>query len=114
MTDRTLGRRNTAPVQGTAARLGPGLDSAALLYHPRTRRATPPGRSPPLALRCARAPLPASLGLVVRNDNRRPKPVTLKAVCGPGDDAAPVLAATAVTSEALFLEPSASVEGVRE
>jgi hypothetical protein len=29
--------------------------------------------------------------LHVRNDNRRPKPVTLKAVCGPGDDAAPVL-----------------------
>ena len=27
----------------------------------------------------------------VRNDNRRPRPVTLKAVCGPGDDAAPVL-----------------------
>lgn len=27
----------------------------------------------------------------VRNDNRQPRPVTLKAVCGPGDDAAPVL-----------------------
>ena len=29
--------------------------------------------------------------LYVRNDNRRPKVVTLKAVCGPGDDAAPVI-----------------------
>jgi hypothetical protein len=29
--------------------------------------------------------------LYVRNDNRRPKRVTLKALCGPGDDAAPVL-----------------------
>jgi hypothetical protein len=29
--------------------------------------------------------------LRVRNDKRRPELVTLKAVCGPGDDAAPVL-----------------------
>ena len=29
--------------------------------------------------------------LRVRNDNRRPKKVTLKAVCGPGDDAEPVI-----------------------
>jgi hypothetical protein len=29
--------------------------------------------------------------LYVRNDNRRPRPVTLKAICGPGDDATPVL-----------------------
>lgn len=29
--------------------------------------------------------------LLVRNDNTRPKPVTLKAVCGPGDDADPVI-----------------------
>jgi hypothetical protein len=28
----------------------------------------------------------------VRNDNRKPKLVTLKAVCGPGDDATPVIA----------------------
>jgi hypothetical protein len=27
----------------------------------------------------------------VRNDNRRPKPVQLKALCGPGDDASPVI-----------------------
>jgi hypothetical protein len=32
-----------------------------------------------------------SLNLQVRNDNRRPKLVTLKAVCGPGDDGEPVL-----------------------
>jgi hypothetical protein len=29
--------------------------------------------------------------LHVRNDNGRPKPVTLKALCGPGDDGAPCL-----------------------
>jgi len=29
--------------------------------------------------------------LLVRNDNRRPQEVTLKAVCGPGDDAEPVI-----------------------
>jgi hypothetical protein len=29
--------------------------------------------------------------LSVRNDNRAPKPVTLKAVCGPGDDLEPVI-----------------------
>ncbi len=29
--------------------------------------------------------------LRVRNDNRRPKLVTLKAICGPGDDAEPVI-----------------------
>ena len=29
--------------------------------------------------------------LYVRNDNRRPKLVTLKAICGPGDDAEPVI-----------------------
>lgn len=29
--------------------------------------------------------------LYVRNDNRRPKLVTLKAVCGPGDDPRPVI-----------------------
>ena len=29
--------------------------------------------------------------LMARNDNRRPKKVTLKAVCGPGDDAEPVI-----------------------
>jgi hypothetical protein len=29
--------------------------------------------------------------LHVRNDNRRPRLVTLKAVCGPGDDAEPVI-----------------------
>ena len=29
--------------------------------------------------------------LRVRNDNRRPKKVTLKAVCGPSDDAEPVI-----------------------
>jgi hypothetical protein len=29
--------------------------------------------------------------LYVRNDNRRPKLVTLKALCGPGDDAEPVI-----------------------
>jgi hypothetical protein len=27
----------------------------------------------------------------VRNDNRRPRPVSLKALCGPGDDAEPVI-----------------------
>lgn len=27
----------------------------------------------------------------VRNDNRKPKPVQLKAICGPGDDAEPVI-----------------------
>ena len=29
--------------------------------------------------------------LFVRNDNREPKPVTLKAICGPGDTLEPVL-----------------------
>lgn len=29
--------------------------------------------------------------LLVRNDNRSPKPVTLKAICGPGDDPKPVI-----------------------
>ena len=29
--------------------------------------------------------------LLVRNDNRRPEEVTLKALCGPGDDAEPVI-----------------------
>jgi hypothetical protein len=29
--------------------------------------------------------------LLVRNDNRRPRKVTLKAVCGPGDDLEPVI-----------------------
>lgn len=29
--------------------------------------------------------------LYVRNDNRRPKRVFLKAICGPGDDAEPVI-----------------------
>src|SRR5947209_15175776 len=29
--------------------------------------------------------------LYVRNDNRRPKPVSLKAVCGPGDQGEPVI-----------------------
>jgi len=29
--------------------------------------------------------------LLVRNDNRKPKLVTLKAICGPGDDAEPVI-----------------------
>jgi hypothetical protein len=29
--------------------------------------------------------------LLVRNDNRRPEKVTLKALCGPGDDAEPVI-----------------------
>jgi len=29
--------------------------------------------------------------LYVRNDNRRPKLVTLKAICGPGDDGEPVI-----------------------
>ena len=29
--------------------------------------------------------------LHVRNDNRRPRPVTLKAVCGPGGDGAPCI-----------------------
>lgn len=29
--------------------------------------------------------------LYVRNDNVRPRPVTLKAICGPGDDAEPVI-----------------------
>lgn len=29
--------------------------------------------------------------VLVRNDNRRPRRVTLKAVCGPGDDAEPVI-----------------------
>jgi hypothetical protein len=37
--------------------------------------------------------------LYVRNDNRRPKPVTLKAVCGPGDDAAPVLTVMRTTED---------------
>jgi hypothetical protein len=36
-------------------------------------------------------PAEASLDFHVGNDNDRPKPVTLKAVCGPGDDTAPVL-----------------------
>jgi hypothetical protein len=30
-------------------------------------------------------------GLSVRNDNRQPRPVQLKALCGPGDDAEPVI-----------------------
>jgi hypothetical protein len=29
--------------------------------------------------------------LLVRNDNRRPQEVTLKALCGPGDEAEPVI-----------------------
>jgi hypothetical protein len=29
--------------------------------------------------------------LMVRNDNRRPRMVELKAICGPGDDAEPVI-----------------------
>ena len=29
--------------------------------------------------------------LLVRNDNRRPEEVTLKALCGPGDEAEPVI-----------------------
>ena len=29
--------------------------------------------------------------LHVRNDNRKPKPVRLKSVCGPGDDSKPVI-----------------------
>src|SRR4051794_4698452 len=29
--------------------------------------------------------------LIVRNDNRRPRKITLKAVCGPGDDLEPVI-----------------------
>lgn len=29
--------------------------------------------------------------LLVRNNNKRPEPVDLKAICGPGDDAAPVI-----------------------
>jgi hypothetical protein len=29
--------------------------------------------------------------VLVRKDNRRPRPVPLKAICGPGDDAEPVI-----------------------
>ena len=42
----------------------------------------------------ARAPASADavqVKLYVRNDNRRPELVTLKAVCGPGDDMEPVI-----------------------
>jgi hypothetical protein len=46
--------------------------------------------------RCAIAMAPAGADTVpvrlhVRNDNVRPPPVTLKAVCGPGDDGEPVI-----------------------
>lgn len=29
--------------------------------------------------------------VLVRNDNRKPRPVRLKAICGPGDEAEPVI-----------------------
>jgi hypothetical protein len=46
-------------------------------------------------LRCAiqqsRGGSEIAVRLYVRNDNRRPRLVTLKAVCGPGDDMEPVI-----------------------
>ena len=46
--------------------------------------------------RCAIARAPADadtvrVRLYVRNDNRQPRPVTLKAVCGPDDDGSPCI-----------------------
>jgi hypothetical protein len=37
--------------------------------------------------------------MVVRNDNRNPKPVTLKAVCGPGDEAEPTITVMLVVED---------------
>ena len=48
-------------------------------------------------LRCAilghgrKAASRVDFALMVRNDNRRPEKVTLKALCGPGDQAEPVI-----------------------
>jgi hypothetical protein len=45
-----------------------------------------------LSLACRRVDGPILLYTVyVRNDNRRPRPVRLKAVCGPDDDGSPCL-----------------------
>ena len=48
------------------------------LYAPPRRQAITEGRRP-------------SFQLHVRNDNQAPRPVTLKAVCGPGDDGSPCI-----------------------
>jgi len=44
-----------------------------------------------IAIRCSTGGDTILFRLSVRNDNRQPRPVQLKALCGPGDDAEPVI-----------------------